>query len=219
MNVMILAAGYGQRMRPLTERVPKPLLRVGEHALIEHQLYALAASGFGRAVINVHYLADQMVSRLGDGSRYGIEVVFSREEQLLGTAGGIRHALPLLGEAPFVVVNADIFTDYDYRRLPGELGDKLGHLVMVDNPPWHVGGDFGIDEQGLLTAGPERLTFGCISAYSPAFFAGAHDGPQPMRELYDPAVARGQLTGEHFGGIWHNVGTPEQLAELNSMVE
>lgn len=219
MNVMILAAGLGERMRPLTDTTPKPLLKVGDHALIEHQLYALAAAGFSRAVINVHYLADKMMKALGDGSRYGLEIVYSREERLLGTAGGIRRALPLLGEQAFAVVNADIYTDFNFERLPSDLGGKLGHLVMVDNPPWHPEGDFGLDPGGVLTLGPGCLTYGCISVYDPALFEGGREGPQPMRELYDPAIARGQLTGEHFRGNWHNVGTPEQLAALNSMLE
>lgn len=219
MNVMILAAGLGERMRPLTDRTPKPLLKVGDHTLIEHQLYALARAGFSRAVINVHYLADMMTTALGDGSRYGLEIVYSREERLLGTAGGIRRALSLLGDEAFAVVNADIYTDFDFARLPEGLGDKLGHLVMVDNPPWHPEGDFGLDADGVLTAGPGCLTYGCISVYAPALFAGGTEGPQPMRELYDPAIERRELTGEHFRGDWHNVGTPEQLAALNSMLE
>lgn len=220
MNVMILAAGLGLRMRPLTEHLPKPLLEVGGRALIEHQLYAFARAGFSRAVVNIHYLAAQMMSRIGDGSRYGIEVVYSPEDALLGTAGGIRRALPLLGKAPFAVVNADIYTDYDFTRLARrDLGNKLGHLVMVDNPPWHAEGDFGIDAQGLLTHGPDCLTYGCISVYDPALFARGTEGPEPMRALYDPAVSRGELTGEHFRGDWHNIGTPQQLAALNSMLK
>ena len=219
MNVMILAAGLGERMRPLTNDVPKPLLAARGRPLIDYQLFALARAGFGRAVINVHYLADQIMSHIGNGARYGIEVVFSEEAELLGTAGGVRKALPLLGPEPFAVLNADIFTDYDFAALPTQLGGKLGHLVMVDNPSWHPSGDFGIDAQGILNAGPDRLTYGCISVYEPALFREGNDGPRTMRELYDPAVERGQLTGEHFRGMWCNVGTPEQLAALNSMIE
>lgn len=206
-------------MRPLTDHRPKPLLQAGKHALIEHQLLALAGAGFERAVINVHYLADMMEAHLGDGRRYGIEIVFSREETLLGTAGGIRKALPLLGEKPFAVVNADIFTDFDYASLPRELAGCLGHLVMVDNPPWHPEGDFGLDAAGRLTHGPDKLTYGCISVYDPALFGGRETGPQPMRELYDPAIDKGLLGGEYFRGVWHNVGTPAQLAAVNSMLE
>lgn len=217
MNVMILAAGRGERMRPLTDSRPKPLLEVRGRALIDHQLLALAAAGYSRAVINVHYLGDKLIAHVGDGARYGIEVVFSREETLLGTAGGIRHALPLLGDAAFAVTNADIYTDYDYGRLPADPGDGRGHLVMVDNPAWHAEGDFGMDAHGILTHGPQRLTYGCISVYSAALFADDTAGAQPMRDIFERAIQRRQLTGEHFRGLWHNVGTPEQLAALNQV--
>lgn len=220
MNVMILAAGRGERMRPLTNDVPKPLLDVGGRALIEHQLLALAGAGFRRAVINVHHLGEQIIARLGDGSRYGIEIVYSREQTLLGTAGGIRHALPLLGDAPFAVTNADIFTDYDFAGLLDFPSDLLGHLVMVDNPPWHPEGDFGIGNDGVLHLESEnKLTYGCISVHAPAFFGAEHVGPQSMRELWDAAISKGLLTGEHFQGEWWNIGTPEQLAELGTMLE
>ena len=220
MNVMILAAGRGERMRPLSDRVPKPLLEVGGRALVEHQLLALARAGFKRAVINVHHLGEQIIERLGDGGRYGIEIVYSREAALLGTAGGIRNALPLLGDAPFAVTNADIFSDYDFARLQRLPADTLGHLVMVDNPPWHAEGDFGMGADGMLTLeGDRKLTYACISVHAPAFFGGDDVGPQSMRALWDAAIARGLLTGEHFRGGWWNIGTPDQLADLRSMLE
>lgn len=219
MNVMILAAGLGERMRPLTNDLPKPLLRVAEVALIDYLLNGLARAGFSRVVINLHYLAEKMVAHVGDGSRYGIEVVYSPEQELLGTAGGIRNALPLLGASPFAVVNGDIYTDYDFARLPRDLAGSLGHLVMVDNPSWHAEGDFGVDARGLVVDAPPRLTYGCISVYDPALFGDRHVGPQAMRVLYDTAIAEGRLSAEHYRGMWHNLGTPEQLAALNSMIE
>lgn len=216
MRAMILAAGLGQRMRPLTDAKPKPLLEAGGSPLIDYHLHALARTGFERVVINVHHLADQVIAHVGQGERFGIEVVFSYEDELLETAGGIHNALPLLGEAPFAVINGDIFTDYDLGQLPRELDGRLGHLVMVDNPPWHPRGDFALDASGTLGLEGERLTYAGISVYDPALFEGLASGPAKLITLYEPAVAAGQFGGEHFRGKWHDVGTPERLAALNA---
>jgi len=219
MHAMILAAGLGLRMKPLTNDLPKALIEVGDTTLIERHLAALQRAGFSRVVINVHHLAEMIMNRIGDGTRYDLEVVFSREEQLLETAGGIRKALPLLGDRPFAVISSDIYCDYDVACLPAEMPERSGHLVMVDNPGWHPEGDFAMDEQGIIGARGQRLTYSGISVYEPSFFEGDHRGPQKLRELFDRAMPRGRLTGEHYHGFWSDVGTPERLAALKSMLE
>lgn len=218
MRAMILAAGKGVRMRPLTDDCPKPLLEVGGRTLIDRHLDALARAGFSDVVINLHYLGDMIRSQVGDGTEYGLNIAFTEESEPLETAGGIRKALALLGDEPFVVVAGDIFTDYDYRRLPRDLGRSLGHLVMVDNPEHHRDGDFVLETNGRLQLanGGEALTFSGIAVYSPALFVGLEDNvPAKLRMLFDAAIPRGLMTGEHFHGEWSDVGTPERLTELD----
>lgn len=215
MKAMILAAGRGERMRPMTDEIPKPLLTVNGRALIDRHLESLAKAGILDVVINIHYLADQIVAHVGDGKTFGLAVSYSREDILLETAGGIRQALPLLGDGPFAVISSDVYTDYEYALLPGSLGEASGHLVMVDNPAQHPEGDFGIDEQGRLTHGGDRLTYAGIGVFAPRFFEDPVTGPQKLRELLDPAVERRLLKGEHYRGVWSDVGTPERLAALN----
>lgn len=224
MKAMILAAGMGTRMLPLTGEKPKPLLEVKGRALIDYHLDALRQAGIHEIVINVHHLADSIIDHVGDGSRYGVAVAYSREIILLETAGGIRAALPLLGQAPFVVVSGDIFTDYDYADLLAAWSRgpaRSGHLVMVDNPAHHLEGDFGLGADGVLTLQGPKLTYAGIGLFEPGFFGDLSDFderamvPRKLRALLDPAIGAGKLTGEHFHGLWNDVGTIERFAALN----
>jgi len=220
MKAMILAAGRGERMRPLTHRVPKALLEAGGRPLIAHLIERLARAGFTELVVNVSHLAGQIERELRDGTRYGARIVYSREEEPLETGGGIAYALPLLGEAPFVVVNSDIYSDFDFARLASTAaglanGALLAHLVLVDNPPYHPSGDFCLSHHQVAAEGPQRLTFSGIGVYAPALFAGvARGAKRQLVELLGPAMAQGRVTGEHHRGQWMDVGTPQRLAEL-----
>ncbi len=218
MRAMILAAGRGERMRPLTDRVPKPLLRAGGRALIEHQIDALARAGFAELVVNLGHLGARVRAALGDGSRYGVRILYSEEgERALETGGGILRALPLLGPGPFVAVNADVWTDYPYDRLTPP-SPHLAHLVLVDNPPHHPAGDFALVGGEVAAAGAARLTFSGIGVYRPELFAGHAPGRFALAPLLRAAAARGQVSGERYGGRWMDVGTPERLAELDRLL-
>ncbi|HXF67819.1 MAG TPA: nucleotidyltransferase family protein [Burkholderiales bacterium] len=219
MKAMILAAGRGQRMRPLTDRLPKALLRAGGRPLIVHLIERLARAGFTELVINVSHLGGLIERALGDGAALGVHIAYSREAHALETGGGIAYALPLLGPAPFVVVNGDIYTDFDFARLacaaealgPG----RLAHLVLVDNPPHHPRGDFCLRAGKVTQEGARRLTFSGIGAYAPQLFASLAPGARgPLRALLVPAMAQGRVSGEHHRGLWLDVGTPQRLAEL-----
>lgn len=216
---MILAAGRGERMRPLTDTPPKPLLCAGGKALIAWHLERLAACGFRDIVINHAHLGEQIEAALGDGSRWDLSIRYSPEPPgALETAGGIAHALPLLGDAPFLVVNGDVWCDWDFRRAYA-LAEREAHLVFVDNPPQHPGGDFCLDGDIVRTAadavGP-TLTYAGTGVFAPAFFADVPDGTvMKLRPLLDAAIAEGRLTGEHHRGRWVDVGTPERLADLD----
>ncbi len=210
---MILAAGRGERMRPLTDRMPKPLLPVGGHPLIEHHLHRLAAAGYRDVVINIAWLAAQIRDTLGDGDRFGLRIHYSEETQgALETAGGIRHALPLLGNAPFLVVNSDIWCDHPLT--PHDPGDALAHLVLVDNPEQHPQGDFALRDGRVEDVDGSRLTFSGIGYYRPELFAGLADGPQPLAPLLRRAMAQDLVSGEHHRGTWIDVGTPQRLQAL-----
>lgn len=228
MKAFVLAAGLGERMRPLTETTPKPLLHAGGRRLIEWHLEKLAAIGIREVVVNLSWLAEQFPQTLGDGSRFGLRIEYSREgDTPLETGGGMWHALSLLGDAPFLAVNGDVWTDYDFARLPREpAGDA--HLVLIDNPAHHPGGDFLLRDDGTLAAdGAPRLTFSGIGVYRPRLFdgwravvgdtAGARAEPPrfQLAPLLRAAMARGAVTGEHFRGGWTDVGTPERLARLD----
>ena len=214
---MILAAGRGERMRPLTDHTPKPLLPAGGKPLIVWHLERLAAAGFQEIVINHAHLGEQIAAALGDGSRWGLSIAYSPEPPgALETAGGIARALPLLGNEAFLVVNGDIWCDWDFHRA-FTLGDRLAHLVMVPNPVQHAGGDFSLDGDRIVFAGNgPTLTYAGIAVYSPRFFAGVAPGQAlKLRPLFDAAIAAGTLTGEQHAGRWVDVGTPERLAELD----
>lgn len=217
MKVMILAAGEGQRMQPLTNDRPKALLPVDGKPLIEHLIHALAREGFEDFVINLFYRGEMIERVLGEGERFGVNVCYSRESELLETGGGILNALPLLGQEPFVVVNADLYTDFKFATLRAwPRGDTLGHLVMVDNPAHRVGGDFAIDGSGLLSVEGDRLTYAGIGVLSPALFEDADSGSFPLRDLLIPAAHARRLTGEHFRGSWIDVGTPERYRQART---
>ena len=216
MKAMILAAGRGERMRPLTDTTPKPLLQVGGRALIEYHIMALHAAGIDEMVINHAWLGEQITACLGDGSRYGVQIHYSDESSgALETAGAIVKALPLLGAAPFVVINSDIFTDYDYSRLPSQPAGQA-HLVMVDNPPQHPRGDFALRAGRVFAEGEPRLTFSGIGVYQPGLFVNCPEGPLPLAPLLREAMARHEVSGEHYTGQWQDIGTPTRLAELDA---
>lgn len=218
MKAMILAAGRGERMRPLTDTLPKALLCVGGQTLIEQHVQALARAGITELVINHAHLGMQIVRTLGDGSAYGVDIRYSPETgAALETGGGIFKALPLLGAAPFVVVNADVWTDFEFSRLPAAI-QGLAHLVMVDNPPQHPDGDFSLSAGRLSRRGPAMLTFSGIGVYRPALFDGCTPGAFPLAPLLRRAMDAGQVTGERHDGHWYDIGTPERLASINAAV-
>ena len=211
---MLMAAGRGERMRPLTDRRPKPLIEAGGRPLIEHCIEGLVEAGIRELVVNHAWLGEQLVDTLGDGSRFGASLQYSPEpEGALDAGGGIIKALPLLGAAPFVVVNADLWTDYPYRALlEGPKG--LAHLVMVDNPPYHPRGDFGLRGRSVVSGGPSRLTYSGIGAFRPELFAGRPEARQALRPILMEAIERGEASGEHYRGRWFNIGTPADLEGL-----
>jgi MurNAc alpha-1-phosphate uridylyltransferase len=220
---MILAAGVGERMRPLTDHTPKPLLRVAGMPLIEHHIRRLAAAGLRELVINISHLGEQLTDYCGDGRNWGVSIEYSHEQTPLETAGGILQALPLLGEAPFLVVNGDIWIDYPFMRLLKYhlRPDESAHLVMVDNPPQHPAGDFELDDDGwirVLAPGAVGCTYAGVGIYTPAFFAGTQAGKMPLRPLLDAAIHAGRLGGERYRGRWQDVGTPERLRQLDAAV-
>ena len=218
-RAMIFAAGRGERMRPLSDATPKPLLRVGAKMLIEHHLEKLVAAGVCEIVINTSHLADQFPAALGDGSRWGVRIHYSYEgERPLETGGGIRHALPLLGAEPFIGVAADIVSDYDYAKLPAEPA-ALAHLVMVPNPAFHPRGDFFLDGDRLNEDGDgERLTFSSIGVYRPELVAGETSTYFKLLPHFQRAMRERKLSGERYDGRWINVGTPDQLTEAAEML-
>ena len=217
MRAMILAAGRGERMGKLTDGTPKPLLQLGGETLIERHLKRLAVAGINEVVINLSYKSELIRSTLGDGSRWGLRIVYSVEgEPPLETGGGIICALPLLGDDPFLLVSADVFTDIDFASLRGSRGQGL--LVLVPNPPHHPGGDFGLTSFGELTATEPRLTYAGIALLDPALFESFNVGRQPLRSILDPALERGLLAGLRYDGLWLDVGTPERLESARRLI-
>jgi MurNAc alpha-1-phosphate uridylyltransferase len=225
MKAMILAAGRGERMRPLTDHTPKALLKIGDKYLILMIMSALARAGVRELVINLAHLGEQIATTLGDGAALGVQIVYSRETTgettALETAGGIAWALPLLGDAPFIAVNADVYSDYEFSVLQAaaqrlSAGGPLAHLVLVDNPPQHPRGDFGLADGRVQAEAANRHTFSGMGAYHPALFAGIKRGDRArLADVLVAAMARGQVTGELYRGQWHDVGTPERLAALD----
>lgn len=218
MKALILAAGRGERMRPLTLERPKPLLEVGGRPLIVHHLHARSMAGFHDLVVNLSWLGTQIRQALGDGTRYGVKLRYSDEgPEPLETGGGIFRALPLLGPGPFVVLNGDIWTDYPYARLRELLqpGD-LAHLVLVPNPAHNPGGDFLLDRSRIVEAAGERYTFSGVGVYRPELFEGCQDGIFKLAPLLRSVARAGRVSGELFDGDWLDIGTPQRLAELDA---
>jgi len=216
MRAMILAAGHGERMRPLTEDTPKPLLRAGGKSLLAWHLERLARAGITSVVINTGRLGGQIEAAFGDGRDRGLEIAYSREGgSLLDTGGGILRALPLLGEDPFVVINGDVWTDYDLRRLPAVLAPDLAHLVLVDNPTHHPDGDFRLGGGRVRAQGEPRLTYAGLGLFAPGLFRQRTDGAFPLAPLLRDAMAQDRVGGQYFAGTWLDIGTPERLRALD----
>lgn len=219
MRAMILAAGRGERLRPLTDAVPKPLLKVGGKPLLQYHVEKLAAAGITEIIINTSYLGDQIQERFGNGEAWGVTISYSHEGNTpLETGGGIRRALPLLGEDAFLVVNGDIWTEYDFTGLPAVLAG-LAHLVLTANPPHHPEGDFVLSEDGrLVEANGEQLTYSGIGLFSPDLFRDEPATAFPLAPLLRRAVRRGMVSGEFFTGVWLDIGTPGRLAEAEALI-
>ena len=212
-QAMILAAGRGQRMMPLTASSPKPLLKVQGRMLIEYHLHALAKAGVNRVIINHAWLGDMIEQALGNGERYQLEIIYSAESESLETAGGIINALPHFNDTPFWLVNGDVFTDYHFALPKGHT--EAAHLVMVNNPEHHPEGDFTLCNGRLVTSQAKRLTYAGIALFEPEIFAGLSAGHRPLGPFLRSLIAQGQVSGEHWLGEWCDVGTPERLADLN----
>jgi MurNAc alpha-1-phosphate uridylyltransferase len=218
MKAMVLAAGRGERMRPLTDHLPKPLLTVAGKPLIAYHLESLARAGVREIVVNLSWLGEKIRATLGDGGRYGVRIAYSDEGPVpFETGGGIFHALPLLGAAPFLVVNGDTWTDVDFTKLEID-GEALARLVLVPNPPHHPRGDFGIVDGNVVERETDRCTYSGIGLYRPEFFHGCAAGRFPLLPLLRRAIAAGRLRGEVHRGEWLDVGSPERLAELDARV-
>jgi MurNAc alpha-1-phosphate uridylyltransferase len=213
---MILAAGRGERMRPLTDTIPKPLLKVQGETLIERHVSALAHAGISRITINLAWLGKQIRDYLGDGARFGAHITYSDETaRVLETAGGIIRALPNLAPGPFAVVNGDIYTDFPFDTLSIAPAHDA-HLILVPNPPQHPQGDFGLEHELALPDGSPRYTFSGIAVYRTAFFAGCEDGVRPLKPLLLRSMAAKRCSGQLYQERWEDVGTPARLAALNS---
>lgn len=227
---MILAAGRGERMRPLTDTIPKPLLQAGGKALIEYHLENLARAGFTDIVINHAYLGEIIESTLGNGERYGVNISFSHEPLVLETAGGIANAMPLLTnqseQQPFLVINGDVYCELDFtfllsvfRRMQAKSASYLAHLVLVDNPTHHPEGDFALDRNQIKLAGNKKLTFSGIGIYQPKLFSNVEQNiATKLAPLLRQAINEGKVSGEYFSDIWIDVGTVERLDHLNRLL-
>lgn len=212
---MILAAGRGERMRPLTDFTPKPLLKIKGKALIEYHLEKLALSGFEKVVINHHWLGEQIETFLGNGDKYGIQIKYSKEINVLETGGGIVQALPLLGKEPFLVVNGDIWCDLDFNEINLNI-EKLAHLFLVSNPEHNLKGDFGL-ENGFVINEPQ-FTFSGIGIYHPDLFKDYEIKKLPLTPILRKAILEQNVTGEYFKGQWFDIGTPARLEMLETTI-
>ncbi|MDV6315585.1 N-acetylmuramate alpha-1-phosphate uridylyltransferase MurU [Idiomarina sp. HP20-50] len=221
MKAMILAAGRGKRMRPLTDSQPKPLLPVAGKPMLTYHIEKLAKAGVNEVVINHAWHGEQIEKFVGDGSQWGLQISLSAEpEGGLETAGGIIKALPLLGEEPFWVINGDIWTDWDYSNLPTDLvPGQLAHLIMVDNPVHHAEGDFGIENGLLVNNSAPRKTFSGVGLYRKELLAPYPQGKHALKPFFEQAMSHNQLAASCWGGFWTDVGTPERLHQLNQQLE
>lgn len=220
MKAMILAAGRGDRMRPLTDTMPKPLLMAGKYRLIEYHLFNLANAGFKDIVINVAWLGQQVIDTIGNGEKYGLNIVYSNEgAEALETGGGIFNALPLLGDEPFLVINGDVWTDYPLARLESiDLIDRA-HLVLVNNPAHNPQGDFSIRDGRLVEGDEERYTFSGLGVYSSAFFESEEKGKYPLAPMIRKFLAKDQISGELYMGQWMDIGTAQRLEDLRAFTK
>ena len=218
MHAMILAAGLGTRMRPLSEDLPKPLLPVRGKPLLQYLVEALARAGAGRIVINHGHLGEKIEAALGDGARFGIQIIYSAEGPMpLETGGGIRRALPLLGTEPFIVSNGDVWTDFDFAALPARPAG-LAHIVLVPNPAHHSAGDFCLAGTQVTETGPLRLTYSGIGVFRPELFRNCPEGAFPLAPLLREAIRRGEVSGEYYSGRWVDVGNPDRLREVDRVL-
>jgi MurNAc alpha-1-phosphate uridylyltransferase len=217
MKVMILAAGRGERLKPLTDTTPKPLIQVGKKRLIEYHLERLSACGFKEIVINVSHLGEQIQNYLGDGQNYGVKIHYSVEPEALETAGGILKAMPYLGNGPFMTVNGDILTDYPFEKMQ-LINGELARIVLVDNPPHVPNGDFSLMD-GYLGLDGQKYTHSGITCFHPQFFAGLPVQKLSVVPLLFAAIAKKQISGEHYSGTWFDIGSSKQLETARSWLE
>lgn len=216
---MILAAGRGERMRPLTDELPKPLLEVNEKPLIVYHIEKLASAGFKEIIINIAHLGYKISECLGDGSAWGIKITYSDEQDsgALESAGGIIKALPLLGDKPFLVVNGDVFCDYDFKP-DFHLGNSLAHLILVDNPLHNTDGDFGLNNAYVLNEASVKYTFSGIGYYNPKMFQNLKCEKSALAPILRKYITKQKVSGELFHGIWHDIGTPQRLDDINRIL-
>ncbi len=218
MKAMILAAGRGERLRPLTDETPKPLIKVAGKSLIEYHIENLAKAGIKEIIINTAWLAEKIHQQLGDGSNYGLSIVYSDEGKALETAGGIINALPLLGDQPFLVVNGDICCDFDFSTLP-ELDTGIqSHLVLVENPVHNPEGDFALHDKLIKNTGDTMLTFSGIGIYRPEFFSSQKKGISPLAPIIRGKCENDLVSGQHHTGRWTDVGTLQRLQQLEAQL-
>ncbi len=218
MKAMILAAGQGSRLKPLTDSTPKPLLQVGQYCLIEYHLFALKKAGVAEVVINVSYLANTIQQFLGDGSRYGLKIIFSVEPVVLGTGGGIKHALSFLGSEPFLLISADVWSDYTYSKTILDSETEI-HLVLVNNPHYHAVGDYGLDQDKFITRQAPLFNYAGIAKIHPKIFTAIREEKFSFSPLINKAIEHHGVSGEMFNGTWFNVGTPHELAKLRAFLQ
>ena len=218
MKAMILAAGRGERLRPLTDKTPKPLIKVAGKSLIEYHLQNLSAAGFKEIVINTAWLAENIHHQLGNGESYGVTIQYSDEGEALETAGGIINALPLLGKKPFLVVNGDIWCDFDFSTLPELNNSTQAHLVLVNNPDHNKKGDFALQDGLIKNTGKPMYTFSGIGIYSASFFAEQQPGPLPLAPIIRNKCETGLVSGQHYNGEWTDIGSIERLQALEEEI-
>ena len=214
MKAMILAAGRGERLRPLTDELPKPLIKVAGKSLIEYHIENLASAGIREIIINTAWLAEKIHQQLGDGSNYGVSITYSDEGTALETAGGIINALPLLGEEAFLVVNGDIWCDFDFSTLPKMSNEAQAHLVLVDNPEHNPEGDFALSDKLIKNSGDTMYTFSGIGIYKAAFFSAQERGISPLAPVIRNKCEDNLVSGQYHDGLWTDVGTIERLQQL-----
>lgn len=216
MKAMILAAGRGERLRPLTDSMPKPLLKIDDESLIEYHLNKLAQAGIKEVIINIAWLGEKIQQTLGHGEKYNLNIQYSDEgEQALETAGGIIKALPLLGDEPFLIINGDIFTDYDFKQLVNLKLNAEAHLVMVENPDHNTKGDFALSNGYLNNSGESLYTYSGIGIYRREFFEGYAEGMRALAPILKEKIAQQKISGELYNQAWTDVGTLERLQQLN----